>query len=183
MAARVREWVDSEPVATDLLLAGGGVIVDGVRELARVYPYDDIVLHWLCIDLMGATHQLLTLQMPEWKPIQSVADWTALLVTLRAEDGSAQKALVRADAFYNRENEAEQPIRLPRDWSCTSDSLAALMAVHCKADELVLFKSCDCPTPSTMQDWAEQGMVDPFFPQIALNIPKVRWVNLVGLHK
>jgi len=71
-----------------------------------------------------------------------------------------------------------QPTRLPHSWDVTSDSIAAAAAVAWEAEELILLKSCDLPTPTGLANLAEQGQVDPYFPVAARGLRRLAWGNL-----
>ncbi len=70
--------------------------------------------------------------------------------------------------------------KLPADWSVTSDSIAARIAITLSADELVLLKSASLPNAANcdIQEMSNAGYVDGFFVELANSINRVRFVNL-----
>ena len=66
---------------------------------------------------------------------------------------------------------------LVRNWSATSDSIAARLAVVLNADELVLLKSVT-PTVDSVSAAVEAHIVDSYFLQLASEVPRIRIVNL-----
>jgi hypothetical protein len=68
--------------------------------------------------------------------------------------------------------------RLHASWDVTSDSIAARVAEVRGAAELVLLKSTLRSDLSSLTEWANAGLVDAFFPQAAVKLPRVRLVNL-----
>jgi len=66
---------------------------------------------------------------------------------------------------------------LQRDWTVTTDSIAAAFAIEFQAAGLVLLKSTNCPS-KTLQSLAQENLVDGYFPTAAASIPKIGWINL-----
>jgi hypothetical protein len=48
------------------------------------------------------------------------------------------------------------------------------------AERLVLLKAVDRPFAATLQDLAEQELVDRHFPIVAAQLPQLDWINLRG---
>jgi alpha-D-ribose 1-methylphosphonate 5-triphosphate diphosphatase PhnM len=69
-----------------------------------------------------------------------------------------------------------EPLR--ESWEVTSDTCAAYLALACKAQQLVVLKSCDTDCTTDLQDLANSGIVDPEFPRFAKRPADVRLVNL-----
>jgi aspartokinase-like uncharacterized kinase len=67
---------------------------------------------------------------------------------------------------------------LPRRWRVTSDSIAARIASHFGAPELILLKSVTLPERISMTEAANEGLVDPHFPTAAKDLERVISVNL-----
>jgi len=187
LAARLQSWLAGEPDKLSLLLVGGGEFVEAMRQLDGVHAFDAAWCHWKCLELMAFTSSLVEPLLPGWPVIRTQAE---LASALKAAS-SVRRALVQTAAFYNREcSEQEVAVGFPESWGTTSDSLAALLAVRVRAEELVLLKSA-VPIESanehragdeaeTLRQWSLQGYVDDHFYQVALLIPCVRVVNLRG---
>ncbi len=62
-------------------------------------------------------------------------------------------------------------------WHVTSDSIAARLAQHMGAEQLVLLKS-SLPQSRTLRGASEEGLVDQYFSTAAAGLPTVRVVNL-----
>jgi hypothetical protein len=56
--------------------------------------------------------------------------------------------------------------RIPRDWTITSDGLAARLAERLGNAELIVVKSCRVRRTATVAGLARQGIVDSVFPVI-----------------
>lgn len=95
---------------------------------------------------------------------------------------STQGAVLQFPTSYSQANVGKRAecCPLPENWSTTSDSLAAWLAVVVGANELVLFKSTtpegNCSTP---QAWVEQGIVDAAFAATLPTHVSVQIVNLL----
>jgi 5-(aminomethyl)-3-furanmethanol phosphate kinase len=179
-AGRLRHWLRQQSAARNLVLVGGGGPVDAVRALAKVNAYDETFLHWLCIDLMDTSFQLLASLLPDLVRINSQQELERFLDGSPAEPNGAC-ALVHVNAYYRRDNQATQPVSLPMNWDTTSDSLAALLAHWGHADELVLIKSCPIPFEVHGCDWqrlADNGIVDRAFPAAIKGLKRVVGVQL-----
>lgn len=168
---RVNAWLDTQPEATTLLVVGGGPTVDTIRDLAQLFSYTDEFLHWLCVDLLEASFQLVREQANCWNIISSREG----LSSIRRVHN---RSLVRIATFYSKDLVAGLPIPLPIGWQTTTDSLAALLAHVVAADELVLLKSCDVSDTENWESLAEMGIVDRAFPNAVAGIPNVRCANI-----
>lgn len=167
---RLCSWLTNQTPAHEMILAGGGILADGVRQLDRLHHIGERDAHWLCIEAMAinarALHKLLprTTWLNEWQQL--------------AFDGreSPRRCVTDAGALMRAADGAPE---LPESWSVTSDSIAAWLAVRCRATELVLLKSCPAPRNS-LTELAKQGYVDNFFPSAAAGLAAVRLVDFRG---
>ncbi len=201
---RLTAWIESHPATLNLLLVGGGQIVDAVRELDRQHNLPAPFSHWLCIDLLSATARIASQLLPTF-PLITAADELQRIVrdrfsseTVAGDRGS--RPSLRASATYivdvrcfyqppavgetggaKHSESIATDCPLPESWETTSDSLAAWLANVVQAEELVLFKSItppsDCHTP---QAWVEQAIVDAAF---ADTLPTTLTVSIVNLLK
>src|SRR5690348_4073161 len=55
----LRIWLARQAAAVNVLMCGGGPIVDVVREASRVYSLDDEAAHWLAVDCLAVTARAL----------------------------------------------------------------------------------------------------------------------------
>ena len=171
---RLRGWLAAQSPAQNVLVAGGGPMVDLLRRFDRQQPMGDANCHWLAIDLMDVMARLLGAWLPEAPVVRVGRD---------VESWELHKSIVIVEpGAFLREIESSEPgLQLPQDWTVTSDSIAAATAVVVNAAELVLLKSASPPMDSDhgVSTWmAAQGYVDPFFPDLAEKIPAIRYVNL-----
>ena len=172
LPARLRSWLDCEPVAHHVLVTGGGVLVEQVRTWHARQPIDEVSAHWICVDLMTTTAQLLHSRMPEL----SLCSDIQLLEQRCKQPG----ATIFIAAAWLRDMEPNLPgMKLPENWEVTSDAIAGRLAIVLAADELVLLKSTLPATSVTdLDSLAEAGLVDPILPRLAPELSAVRLVNL-----
>ena len=174
---RLRGWFSRQPECANLLVVGGGDVIESIRQLDRVHDLSSCFAHWLCIDLLSHTAQIAGQLLPEFPIITAWSDLQQWLSGMPSE-GAARGAIVDVAAFYSR---SRSDARLPENWSTTSDSLAALLSTQVGADEMVLFKSTsyisDAPTATEL---ADAGVVDAAFPKIVPYGLLIRIVNLAG---
>lgn len=172
---RLRAWLRSQPIALNLLVIGGGEIVEAVRDLDSVHQFSPAFAHWLCIDLLSTTLQIASCLIPEMPVIANPEQLQSTLASAQTSTAPLT-CLVHVNAFYGPS--VTTPM-LPEDWSTTSDSLAAWLAVQVNADELVLFKSVAPPEGATsVIELANLGIVDRAFVKLADHINATRIVNL-----
>ncbi|MGI9519272.1 MAG: hypothetical protein ACR2NP_19635 [Pirellulaceae bacterium] len=158
---RFRQWLDqfSDAGNSTLLVAGGGRLVDCVRQLQAPLGLTDEFCHVASLQLMSTTSRLLQHLLPEVPIIDSL-------------DQSRQHDLAILDCVHLAATQSQ----LPRTWDTTSDSLAAEMAVFTGCDELWLLKSV-LPDSPRMVDWIAQGVVDANFPGASKGLQSVYLVN------
>lgn len=173
LAHRLRSCLAAQSPAPAVFVAGGGPMADYIRTATPLHRLSDAQAHWICIDLLTASARLLAAILGESQFISSYPELERLL----QEEQNALTVFAPADFLHAAE--ATLPgTPLPQDWSATSDSIAARLAGALGAQELVLLKSIDLAFDLTLKSAAERGFVDRFFPQAAMSLPGIRWVNL-----
>ncbi len=174
----IRGWLaaHSVPPATNLLVVGGGTLVDVVRDWDETHRLSEAFSHWTSIRLLRTTTQLVHELCPELTLLETPEQLQQFVEQTRnSSPTSSRAALVQAAAYYGMPG---QPT-LPESWDVTSDSLAALLAGQLDAEELVLLKSCAAAGDSdSLEAWSQAGGVDPQFSSLVHPGCRVRWVNL-----
>jgi aspartokinase-like uncharacterized kinase len=171
VVSRLRAWLAAQSPAPNILVVGGGAWVQAVRQAFATLGLSQTSAHWLSIQAMGLTARLALALWPE----------AELLVDLEAAHGWKRlevPAVLDVQRFLEQDAARGGPGGLPQDWSVTSDSIAAAVAVRLAAHELVLLKSALPRPPYSLAHAAATGYVDGCFPQAAQGIPMVRCVNL-----
>lgn len=135
-----------------VVVPGGGPFADTVRTSQARWGFDDATAHHMA--LLAMTQYGLQLCALEPR-LCAAADSGAIHRTL--EYG-------RVPVWIPERMAAAEPT-LARDWSVTSDSLAAWLADRLGADGLLLIKSAPGPYPETPEALAAAGLVDAAFPR------------------
>jgi dihydroneopterin aldolase len=155
---------------TNVLIVGGGQRVEKIRELQQVRGWNDQHAHWLSIQAMEQTAELVRRRLVgQGHAVKMVDSLT------QRHDRPSTLSIFSVQNFL-RHVDARQEERLPEDWTVTSDSIAARLAVMTEAAELVLLKSALPPSGASLADLSEAGFVDAHFPLAARTL-LVRMVN------
>lgn len=173
LSDRIRRWLDLQSSAHHVLVAGGGPLVDVVRQWRRQQPLSEAAAHWMCIDLMTVTAHLLHACLPE--------------IWLEEDDNQLCRrvgergATIFGPARWLRHAEPKIAGTLLRpSWDTTSDAIAGRLAVALGACELALLKSTSPPGNgnATVDQLAKFGIVDAVLPKLSAELPPVHVVNL-----
>ncbi|MEX0865863.1 MAG: hypothetical protein WD030_00805 [Pirellulales bacterium] len=161
LAERFARWRADQPPAIDVVIAGGGGLADAVRQYAARFALSDEAAHWRCVECMAVTARIVAELLN-----------ASLVDSLDAVPAAGQPRLVVFDAArFLATVEPSRVPALPRDWTVTSDSIAARVAEFLSAD-LVLLKSAPRPL-STWEAAAAAGYVDAYFPRAVLRLEHV----------
>jgi len=173
---RLAELLSRADLSRPLLIVGGGLAADSVRDWQRIHRFDEATAHDLAVDAMTLNSQLLAALLP-----------TATLVGNRDEAAAAWQLhrwpILDCAAFLPRE-EPQQPLELPHTWAATSDAIAAWVTLAWPASRLVLLKSTDLPDLSDLSEnipagqLAAAGLIDHCLAGWLEQLPAVDWVNL-----
>ena len=166
-------WFENHSPAENLVLVGGGSIVNAIREIDSIRPGETESTHWLCVDLLDFTFRL----MASWFDWPRVLDAEQLAETVEVGFETARPTLVSVRSFYGPDRDHDNGL-LPSNWETTTDAIAALLALMVDADELVILKSCDVDSSLSFEQLAAAGIVDKAFPSAAERVQRVRLEKL-----
>ncbi|MFT7641440.1 MAG: aspartokinase-like uncharacterized kinase [Pirellulaceae bacterium] len=169
LPTRMNNYLAQDPSVHQILVAGGGGLVDVIRRADQKFQLGEEKAHWLCIDLLSTTARVLH------SFVESSA-WSESLSDLKIGLAGSPGVWVIDSGKILRRDEPSCTNPLPHGWHVTTDSIAARFAQLLQG-ELVLLKSSDRPT-SSFSDLADLGYVDGHFPEIASQISQVEFVNL-----
>jgi aspartokinase-like uncharacterized kinase len=161
------DWLSVQPPAANVVVVGGGTIVESLRTLDRAVSLGGEAAHWLAIRAMSLTAALAA-------DLLSARSLAKTIEELQPSAGEALEVL-DVEQFMRADAAGDDP--LPCNWQVTSDSIAARVAAMLHAQELVLLKSTLPSEPKQSAALAERGYVDAYFPQAARML-SVRAVNL-----
>jgi 5-(aminomethyl)-3-furanmethanol phosphate kinase len=178
---RLRKWLRREMATQQdthyLLIAGGGKLVDAVRDIDRASQIDSAVAHWICVELMDITARLLGAMLPDVTVVERFQQ-----VEERVDHPGVT---IFCPSDFLRQIEPQQPgTRLAADWSVTSDAIAGRLAVVLAADEVVLVKSVAPPATKLetlsqrLVELAALGYVDQFLIKLARELVSLRFAVL-----
>lgn len=173
LRTRLSRWTQSR-TSFRIWIVGTGVWGDHLRRVQAPLGLSDETCHWAAIGLMSVAGEMAAHQI-EGSGIVRTFD------ELRGEIGQRTRPrdVVFDPAQFLHDVEPTLPGRaLPHDWSVTSDSIAARVAVAIGADALVLLKACPAPERRDLHEWSERGLVDGFFRHVAVERMELRWVDL-----
>ena len=171
LAERLHRWLAAQAPAHHVLVAGGGALVEQVRQWHHLQPLSDEAAHWMCVDLMTVTAHMLHDRLPEIPLIEDDR-----LLCQRVGD---RGCTIFGPANWLRHSEHYLPgKKLPSNWEVTSDSIAARLAIVLQAFELVLLKSALPVAEADLQELACKGYVDPGFADLEHEMPLTKFVNL-----
>ena len=185
---RLRAWLDEQPPAAYVLIAGTGLLGDFVRQADERFRLGPERSHWLCIDALSMTARMLS---------QILTD-VPLVDSLASIGESAAACVLDPRPFLLTKEASAAGVPLPHTWDATTDSIAARVAECLHAEGLVLLKSCNPPVEivgqasrlssscneqtgrSPYEAASRAGFVDRYFPVAAARLPRVECVNLRG---
>ncbi|MCH9766011.1 MAG: uridylate kinase [Alphaproteobacteria bacterium] len=136
-----------------VLVAGGGAFADEVRRLQRTLQASDKAAHRMAILAMHQNALALADLQPELKPVETIAD-----VRLALRSGRVPIWLPLKMCDRDR--------TIARDWSITSDGLAARLAERLGDCDVLVLKSRSVPATADAHALAAAGVVDPSFAEI-----------------
>jgi aspartokinase-like uncharacterized kinase len=160
------------------VIAGGGELADVIRAAFVRRALDDEVAHWLCVRILGVTAQWLAHLLPEATCVTQFDSLPCGAGFQPAMVPPVPRLFIFDCEPFLRCDDAFSPSLLPHSWDVTSDSIAARLAERLGAEELVLLKS-DLPQGRwNLQQAADAGYVDRYFPTAASRLTTIRCVNL-----
>jgi len=165
---RINQLLNLRPNHRCLILPGGGAAADVVREWDRIHRPGDSVAHQLALDSLSLNAAFLAALIAD---AELVADRTAA----RAAWRRSCPVVLDPAVFVKNEPHARP---LPECWDVSSDSVAAWIATHWPAEELILVKSTDVPAMTSVEDAARDGYLDPYLPKLSVPGDRIGWVNL-----
>jgi 5-(aminomethyl)-3-furanmethanol phosphate kinase len=170
LGLRLRRCLDELGTRDVLLIPGGGITADAVRQLDRWQKLGEEHSHWLALRAMTLNAGFLAALLSNGVVIKELNEYRDALT-----EGKAP--ILDAYAFC-REDE-RRPGCLPHTWAVTSDAVAARVAAVAGARQLLLLKSV--PLPEGI-DWVEaghRGLIDRYCGDLLGQLPltEVRWVH------
>ena len=182
LGASLADWLAKGGAnSISLIIVGGGIRADAIRELDRRESLTSEDAHWRAVEamnnnlhdlfnLMTTHHQVKANLLTSFESVRSFIRISEDSLSIGCGFLDSLEFLVNVEPFADG-------TPLPHSWDVTSDSIAARWADVLGA-ELVLLKSIDAPRGYSLKQLSELGVVDRFFPVAAARNQAVRVVNL-----
>ncbi|MCA9194488.1 MAG: hypothetical protein KDB03_22110 [Planctomycetales bacterium] len=178
-------WIEHDLAICNLIVVGGGEIVEAVRTYDRIHECPAAEIHQVCIDLLDTSARLLNILCPQLPIVSSTSELEKIVASTRSntESWGPMSLIVTPTAFKDLNPPSFDA--LPKNWQTTSDALAAWLASQVRADELVLLKSVEAPPNNNglsdaqfAEVLADVGIVDCILPRLLSPNAAVKIVNL-----
>ncbi len=166
------KWRDAQRDGFNVFVAGGGALADAIRRMDNALQIGDVHAHWLCVRMMDVNARILSRLLN----CEHITDFENLR-QMQATSQGASSYVLAVQQFLKDVEPTCGGKQLPQDWSVTSDSIAARVAIALGADELVLLKSALTDAQS-LSEAVRHGYVDEYFATAASRLPSIRCVNL-----
>jgi aspartokinase-like uncharacterized kinase len=170
--AKLDHWLNDQPIGRHVLIPGGGRLADAIRDADDVHQIGDEAGHWLCVQLLDVSAQLLACMIGDARLVRRFGELEA------AMEGEISGRWILSVEDFMRQHEPRIAGRpLSHDWRSATDAIGARVACALNAPELVLLKSCDLPLGTDRQAAAAKGLIDQALPEAAQDLT-LTWVNL-----
>ncbi|WP_334106424.1 amino acid kinase family protein [Methylobacillus sp.] len=135
-----------------LIVPGGGIFADAVRDAQISSGIDDATAHRMAVMAMDQYGVLMTGLSPR-------------LVTARSELEIAERGWQHRGIVWMPSDMVCADESIPMNWGITSDSLAAYLAAKLNAEHLILVKSSrpDADQQVSLEKLTKEGFVDSAF--------------------
>jgi aspartokinase-like uncharacterized kinase len=162
---RLCRWLAAQDAPSVLLVPGGGMLANAVRELDARHGLGEEAAHWLALRALTLAARFLAELLPGSVMVSHPREW---------RHDSLAVLDPHAFAVADEGNWGA----LPHSWTVTSDSLAARAACVAEVRRLVLLKSVTIPKDIDWHEAAQRGLVDEYFAMALKNGMDVQAVNL-----
>jgi 5-(aminomethyl)-3-furanmethanol phosphate kinase len=147
-----------------VIVPGGGVFANAVREAQKLSKISDACAHRLAVLAMDQFGLLL-------------ANMNPLIATARTEMEIDERTWQHRGIVWLPSTMVLADDSIPQSWDVTSDSLAAWLAEKLGAQHLVLVKSEKPSEPDlSLRMMTKEGLVDKAFSDFVLNKTFGRWM-------
>jgi aspartokinase-like uncharacterized kinase len=154
LGPRLRRFLDELETSALLVVPGGGMTANAVRQLDRWQGLGEEHSHWLALQAMTLNAWFLAALLPNTAVIEELSEYRDAVT-------AGKVPILDAHAFCQVDE--VRPGRLPHHWAVTSDSVALRVAAVFGARRLVLLKSVPLPQGIDWGEAAERGLVDSYF--------------------
>lgn len=148
-----------------VIVPGGGVFADCVRQQQQQLLLSDAVAHTMAIMAM----QQMALLFQDLQPDLVIAN---SLEQIQSQLSKHQTVIWSPNINWLNKHQ------IPENWDVSSDSLAAFLTSRLGAEHLIMVKSVVPPQDSSIVQWSKLGIVDKVFCNFVENgIFKISLIN------
>ena len=149
---RIEAWSvkHADPNCVNLWVAGGGKMVDAVRDWQNSHGLDDVEAHRISINLLSTTARLFHSLFSDWQ------------LAININQIHTTEFFKGSNVVFDCSKWAKANRSLKADWETTSDSIALRLAIELNAMELHLLKSAS-PSSPKIEDAITNHLVDKHF--------------------
>lgn len=170
-ATELTHWLELLVKYSDgkvVIVPGGGLFADAVREAQKISNTSDEVAHKLALLAMDQFGLLL-------------AGMNPALVTASSELEIAERGWQHRGIVWLPSKMVLADSHIPQNWDVTSDSLSAWLANKLGADQLILVKSKPLfnnqnEAPSKLQQLMDEELIDSLFVDFSAGKQFQSWV-------
>jgi aspartokinase-like uncharacterized kinase len=153
LGSRLSDHLKSLDAPSLMIVPGGGVLADEVRDLDARHQLGEEAAHWLALRTLGIAAHFLTALLPG-------------SVIVDHPEQTQRRIWAVLDPYAFARWDQGRAGELPHCWDVTSDSIAARAAHVAKARRLVLLKSVTIPNGTNWNEAAWRGWVDAHFVEV-----------------
>jgi len=146
-----------------VIVPGGGIFADAVREAQRLAGFSDKVAHHMAVLAMDQYGVLM-------------AGLNRGLATAASELEIAERGWQHRGIVWLPSRMVCADENIPASWDVTSDSLAAWLAHTLGAEHLILVKSIRPPSSNSLESLMRDGVVDASFAEFTARPGFDTWV-------
>lgn len=160
----LRPWLDALRQHPLVIVPGGGVFADAVRQADRQWQFSDALAHRLAIESMGLYGRMLKGMCEALVPARTLTD---------LREGLCKNA----PQIWCPEAEEVMRLGPQASWSVTSDTLSLWLAQQLGCEQVLLIKSRDVERPTVrLETLTSIGLVDPAFAGTLRQHPLAVWL-------
>lgn len=149
IASCLQKVADKYPTGA-VVVPGGGLFADLVRQSQEQWGFNDIIAHHMAILAMQQMALLFSGLAQKFVIAQSIND-----IKKHLDQGQ--------NVIWSPAIESLNNAHIAASWSITSDSLAAWLAQQLKAEELIVIKAVHFRHDIDFEEMAKQNIVDKAF--------------------
>lgn len=152
------EQISLHAKGQSVILPGGGLFADFIRESQATWNFDDKTAHLMALSSMDQYAYYCHSLQPDFELARSVEE-----ITLYLKKGITP--ICMASCLFKSTD------KLSPSWDITSDSISAYLANVLESDALILVKKLpDTSTYDDIECLADKGIVDKAFPSFVKKI-------------